>query len=90
MAEGSTVSRPAVRAVKPVRKARIPLADRSLLERQPEPDCTFRGPVSSPITSEELRMKLDYEQQCYRQAESIVRTRLQRLQNAVKKAGKTR
>jgi hypothetical protein len=61
----------------------IPLPDRALLERQGEPDCAFRGPVSSPATPEETRMKLDYEQQCYRQAESIVRSRLNQLQDSV-------
>src|SRR5262249_7104476 len=73
---------------KAVSKAAITLPHRSLalppsslLQRQPQPDCTFRGPLSNPITAEETRMKLDYEAQCYRQAESIVRTRLQQLQD---------
>ena len=61
----------------------IPLPGRALLERQPEPDCAFRGPLSNPATAEETRMKLDYEQQCYRQAESIVRARLNQLQDSV-------
>jgi hypothetical protein len=60
-----------------------PLPDRSMLEPQPEPDCTFRGPLSSPATAEEMRMKLDYEQQCYRQAESITRDRLKQLQSSI-------
>ena len=64
-------------------RARIPLPDRTLLQRQPEPDCIFRGTISSPMTVEELRQKLDYEQQCYRQAEFIVRGRLQQLQDSV-------
>jgi hypothetical protein len=64
-------------------RARIPLPDRTLLQRQPEPDCTFRGTISSPLTVEELRQKLDYEQQCYRQSESNVRVRLHSLQDAV-------
>ena len=64
-------------------RARIPLPDRTLLQRQPEPDCTFRGTISSPMTVEELRQKLDYEQQCYRQSESNVRGRLHSLQDAV-------
>jgi hypothetical protein len=64
-------------------RARIPLPDRTLLIRQPEPDCTFRGTISSPMTIEELRQKLDYEQQCYRQSESNVRVRLHSLQDAV-------
>jgi len=64
-------------------RARIPLPDRTLLQRQPEPDCSFRGTISSPMTVEELRQKLDYEQQCYRQSESNVRVRLHDLQDAV-------
>jgi hypothetical protein len=64
-------------------RARIPLPNRTLLQRQPEPDCTFRGTISSPMTIEELRQKLDYEQQCYRQSESNVRGRLHSLQDAV-------
>jgi hypothetical protein len=64
-------------------RARIPLPDRTLLQRQAEPDCIFRGMISSPMTVEELRQKLDYEQQCYRQSESNVRGRLHSLQDAV-------
>ncbi len=64
-------------------RARIPLPDRTMLQRQAEPDCTFRGTISIPITGEELRQKLDYEQQCYRQSESNVRVRLHTLQDAV-------
>jgi hypothetical protein len=68
-----------------VEKAAIPLPDQALLRRQPEPDCAFRGPVSNPITAEEMRQKLDYEQQCYRAAERIVRARLDQLQDTVQK-----
>lgn len=64
-------------------RASIPLPDRALLQRQPAPDCAFRGPTSSPMTAEETRQKLDYEQQCYRQSESNVRGRLHTLQDAV-------
>jgi len=64
-------------------RASIPLPDRALLQRQPAPDCAFRAPVSSPMTAEEIRQKLDYEQQCYRQSESNVRGRLHTLQDAV-------
>jgi hypothetical protein len=64
-------------------RSSIPLPDRALLERQGEPDCAFRGPISNPATAEETRMKLDYEQQCYRQAEFIVRARLNQLQESV-------
>ena len=63
--------------------SRIPLPDGSLLEPQPEPDCQFKDALSNPITAEQMRMKLDYEQQCYRQAEEIVRTRLRQLQDSI-------
>jgi len=74
---------------RPAWKAAIRLPDRALLQRQPEPDCAFRGPLSNPVTAEETRMKLDYEQQCYRQAEFIVRARLQQLQDSVGETIKT-
>ena len=77
-----------VKHTKPVAKAsisraEIPLPDRALLQHQAEPDCGFRGSVSSPMTAEEILQKLDYEQQCYRQSESNVRGRLHALQDAV-------
>jgi len=62
----------------------VPRPEQALMEPQSAPDCAFRGPVSSPITADELRMKLDYEAQCYRQAEAIVRARLQQLQDTIK------
>jgi len=64
-------------------RAQIPLPDRALLQRQAEPDCSFRGTASSPMTAEEILQKLDYEQQCYRQSEMNVRGRLHALQDAV-------
>jgi hypothetical protein len=66
-----------------VRQVNNTSMDPALLRHQPKPDCAFRGPVSDPITAEETRQKLDYEQHCYRQAETIVRARLERLQNSV-------
>src|SRR5262245_23772318 len=52
------------------------LLDSSLLVGPIEPDCGFKGSMNTPPTPEETRMKLDYEAQCYRQAEGIVRSRL--------------
>jgi hypothetical protein len=66
----------------------VPRPDQSLLEPQPPPDCAFKGPLSNPPTAEETRMKLDYEQQCYRQSEMIVRTRLEQLQKSIEEATK--
>jgi hypothetical protein len=63
---------------------RVPLPDQSLLEPPVEPDCKFKDNPTNP-TAEQIRMKLDYEQQCYRQAEEIVRARLQQLQDSVRK-----
>jgi hypothetical protein len=61
----------------------IPQPDPALLSPQPAPECEFKA-VAQPDTEprEAMRMKLDYEQQCYRQAEVILRARYQRLQEA--------
>jgi hypothetical protein len=67
----------------------IPELDPTLLEPVSAPDCAFRGTMSKPPTIEETRMKLDYEAQCYRQSEEIVRVRLQRLQDAVEQMIRT-
>jgi len=56
------------------------LPDAALLAPQPEPDCAFN--TDDPNATE--RQKLDYERQCYRHAEMIVRNRLQMLQDAIK------
>jgi hypothetical protein len=72
-----------VHQIDTISAAAMPLPDSALLRRQPKPDCTFQGPVSDPITADEMRQKLDYQQQCYRQAETIVRARLARLQDSV-------
>ena len=84
-ASATTVTRTAnkVSHVRTASKGRIPRPDQSLLKPQPPPDCTFKGPLSNPMTTEETRVKLDYEQQCYRHSEIIVRTRLDQLQEAV-------
>ena len=52
-----------------------PTPPHALLAPQPAPQCAF-----PPAESADERQKLDYEQQCYRQAETIVRERLHRLQ----------
>jgi len=70
-------------ALNTVLKKPAPAPDRALLQPQAKPDCEFRGPFSDPMTTEEIRMKLDYEHQCYRQAESIVRARMQLLQEFI-------
>jgi TPR repeat protein len=56
------------------------LTDSALLAPQPEPDCAFR--TDDPNATE--RQQLDFERQCYRHAEMIVRNRLEMLQDAIK------
>jgi hypothetical protein len=78
---------------------RIPVPAAALLKAQPAPACEYRAsnPVatltpgspkggSDDATTEAaaLRTKLDYERQCYRHAEMIVRQRLEALQVAVR------
>jgi hypothetical protein len=68
----------------------IPLPEPALLSPQPEPDCEFKTSesktdASGKVPPEEERMKLDYERQCYRHAEMIVRGRLDLLQSSVDK-----
>jgi hypothetical protein len=59
----------------------IPSSVRALLEPVPAPKCAI--PANESNVDE--RQKLDYERQCYRQAEIIVRDHLGRLQSAVAK-----
>ena len=62
--------------------ASIPLPGSALLEPQSAPDCEYRGKPTGNA-GEDARVRLDYQQQCYRQAEGIVRTRLDTLQESV-------
>jgi hypothetical protein len=62
-------------------EARIPLPAAPLLTPQPEPNCE----VETTGSNANERQKLDFERQCYRHAEMIVRGRLQLLQDAVDK-----
>jgi hypothetical protein len=65
-------------------KTLIPLPEQALLTPQPEPDCEFKTqPQQSPLDPDIKYMKLDYERQCYRQAEISVRARLRLLQASV-------
>jgi hypothetical protein len=57
----------------------IPLPAALLLSPQPEPSCEFE----TKGTNADERQRLDYQRQCYRQAEKIVRSRLQLLQSSV-------
>jgi hypothetical protein len=74
----------------PGRRIQVPLPDAALLAPPPQFDCTFKvgdepppNPPSAqgdPGTDAALRKKLDYERQCYRHAEMILRDRLLLLQ----------
>ena len=57
----------------------IPQPVRARLVPQPEPKCEFA--TTDPNSDE--RQMLDYERQCYRHAEMIVRDRLHHLQSSV-------
>jgi hypothetical protein len=67
-------------------KSSISLPNPQLLERQPAPDCQFKlaAKADGDLALRTI-MKLDHEQQCYRQSESILRARLEELQDAVSK-----
>jgi hypothetical protein len=69
----------------PAPQPRIPLNDPDLLKRQAAPDCEFKSTVQADSELALRALKLDYEQQCYRQSESILRARMERLQDAANK-----
>jgi hypothetical protein len=62
---------------------RIHRPDPSLLAPQPAPDCEFkRTDVGAVDPNEWARLKIDYERQCYQDAEKIARDRLRLLQSS--------
>ena len=62
---------------------RIRRPDRALLVSQPAPDCEFkRSDLKTVDPDQWARLKLDYERQCYQDAEKMVRDRLRLLQAA--------
>ena len=63
----------------------IPLPEPELLERQMAPECEFKSTAQADDEVALRAMKLDYEQQCYRQSEYILRARMERPQDAVSK-----
>jgi hypothetical protein len=67
------------RLVEPTPATPIPLPAATLLARQPEPGC------EATDANADERQRLDYERQCYRHAEMIVRARLELLQGSVDK-----
>ena len=75
------VSQPAgyAKLAKPSPATPIPLPAAELLICQPQPSCEIAD------SSVDERQKLDYERQCYRHAEMIVRARLELLQSSIDK-----
>jgi hypothetical protein len=82
----------AVSTAPPGSKPSIPLPRRALLTLPPDVDCTFKDSsdaaesAPSPTPAEAVaavRMKLDYERQCYRHNEFILLNGLEQLQAAV-------
>jgi hypothetical protein len=67
------------RTISALKGTPFPVPAASLLSAQPEPSCEFQNPKTDEL------QKLDYERQCYRHAEMIVRNRLKLLQDAVDK-----
>ena len=75
-------------------QSRIPVPSAALLKSQPDPACEYKadkvGRPDNPKSGDAegdaaaLRAKLDYERQCYRHAEIIVRQRLHALQASVR------
>jgi hypothetical protein len=64
---------------------RVARIEQTLLKPQAPPDCELKSPLSDVPLGEAARIRLDYQQQCYRQAEIITRSKLQSLQDAVNK-----
>jgi hypothetical protein len=66
------------------RTQRIPFPDRALLASPREPDCEGKPSASGGDSSSNdvlaLRIKLEYDKECYRVAEMNMRERLKRLQ----------
>jgi hypothetical protein len=68
----------------PRAQASIPLPAQALLEPPPEFECEKTTPTGAQTDPDAaMRAKLDYERQCYRQAEMILRDRLLGLQASV-------
>jgi hypothetical protein len=66
------------------RRVRWPEA--ALLSPQQGPDCEFRGANTEAMDAGELaRLKIEYERQCFQNAERAARDRLNSLQSAVRR-----
>jgi hypothetical protein len=66
-------------------QARIRRFDPALLAPQPAPDCEYKkSDVKTVDPDEWVRLKSEYELQCYRETEKAARTRLGLLQSSVR------
>ena len=74
-------SAPTKTSAPPPSGAPVPPTEPALLTPQPEPQC---GSATAGTGSNDPQ-RLDYERQCYRHAEMIVRARLDLLQEAVRR-----
>jgi len=64
---------------------RIRRPDPALLSAQPAPDCEFgRADLKTVDPDQWSRLKVEYERQCYRDAEKAARDRLSLLQSSAK------
>jgi hypothetical protein len=68
----------------PHAELRVRRPDPALLAPQPTPDCEFkRADIKAVDPDEWARLKIEYERQCYQDAEKAARERLSRLQGSV-------
>jgi hypothetical protein len=64
-------------------ETRLCRPDPALLSPQPAPDCAFRRKALKTMDPDQwARLKVEYERQCFRDAERAVRERLRLLQTA--------
>jgi hypothetical protein len=76
-------SRPDSGAAHP--EARICQPDRALLSPPSAPDCQFRRSDLKTVDPDGwTRLKVEYERQCYRNAERVIREHMRRLQAAIR------
>jgi hypothetical protein len=84
-AHNTAAAAPDVASAEAPPRSNIPLPEAELLEPPITPDCEFKSATEIDDATALRAMKLDYEQQCYRQSELILRARMERLQDAVRK-----
>src|SRR5262245_41186671 len=78
----AVIVQPSSTPARPMPAASTPIPARALMMSPPEPDCQLKDPNADE------RQRLDYERQCYRQAEIIARDRLRLLQASVRRTAR--